>query len=479
MTSALNDSSQCDLVWFAARLACGLIIGLISDDAARAAEAPRPPNVLFIMSDDHAAQAIGSYGSKINTTPQIDRIAAHGMRFANCFVTNSICTPSRAAILTGKYAHKNGVKNFDPLDQRQPTLPRLLHDAGYYTAVVGKWHLMTDPAGFDSWTILPGQGKYHDPEFLVPGGGRKQLRGYVTDLITDQAIAVVEGRPRDRPFFLLCHHKAPHDEWEYDGKHARLYQDAAIPQPATLFDAGEGRARALRLTEQKIGLQHTEFAAETGHLSGRARTEAQYQRFIKAYLRCVAAVDDNVGRLLDYLDRAGLAGETIVIYTSDQGCFLGEHGLYDKRFMYEEALRMPLLVRWPGKVASGTVSNDIVLNVDFAPTLLDCAGVAIPAAMQGRSFRPLLEGNRPHDWRTAMYYRYYFSHFNTEPHYGVRTLRWKLIHYNRLGEWELFDLKSDPSELHNLYPDAAYAAQVNELKATLARLRADLGDGEE
>ncbi len=455
------------------------MIGLISSDHAQAAVAPSRPNILLIMSDDHAAQAIGSYGSKINATPQIDRIATQGMRFANCFVTNSICTPSRAAILTGTYAHRNGVKNFDPLDQRQPTLPRLLQDAGYYTAVVGKWHLMTDPAGFDSWSVLPGQGKYHDPEFLEPGGGRTHPTGYVTDLITDKALAVLEGRPRDRPFFLLCHHKAPHDEWEYDEKHAKLYRDETIPEPATLFDAGEGRASALRLTQQKIGLQHTEFAAETGHKSGKARTQAQYQRFIKAYLRCVAAVDDNVGRLLDYLDRTGLAGETIVIYTSDQGCFLGEHGLYDKRFMYEESLRMPLLVRWPGKVAAGGVNKDIVLNVDFAPTLLECAGVAIPAAMQGQSFRPLLEGNRPSDWRTAMYYRYYFSHFNTEPHYGVRTLEWKLIHYNRLGEWELFDLKSDPSELHNLYEDPAHAGRIGDLKATLGRLRAELGDGEE
>ena len=223
--SARIDAPRLNRAWFAVRLVCGLLTGLAFSDHARAADAPRRPNILLIMSDDHAAQAIGSYGSTINTTPQIDRIAAQGMRFANAFVTNSICTPSRAAILTGKYAHRNGVKNFDPLDQRQPTLPGLLHGAGYYTAVAGKWHLMTDPAGFDSWSILPGQGKYHDPEFLTPGGVRTSYKGYVTDLITDQCIALLERRPRDKPFFLLCHHKAPHDEWEYDAKHARLYRE--------------------------------------------------------------------------------------------------------------------------------------------------------------------------------------------------------------------------------------------------------------
>jgi len=458
--------------------------------SAAAADDPTRPNILYIMSDDHAAQAIGCYGSRINRTPNLDRIAREGMRFDSCLVTNSICTPSRAAILTGKYAHVTGVKTFVPLDRNAVTLAQLLHAAGYYTAAVGKWHLMVEPVGFDDYSVLPGQGRYFDPEFIEKKNVTSPVEqwntaprtvnpGYVTDVITDKVLDYLEhGRPKDHPFLMLYHHKAPHDTWQYDAKHADLYTDP-IPEPATLFDDYATRASALSTTTQKIGQLHTLYEAETGHLEGRARKSAQYQEYMRRYLRCVASVDDNVGRVLDYLDRSGLAENTIVIYTSDQGFFLGEHGLYDKRFMYEDSLRMPFLIRWPGHIAPGSVNRDLVLNVDFAPTLLDCAGAAVPADMQGRSFRSILEGHTPANWRTAMYYRYYFSHFETEPHYGVRTLDRKLIHYPRTGEWELFDLTSDPNELRNVYDESRYTDDVQQLKAMLDQLRTELGDDEE
>ncbi|MBI4661150.1 MAG: DUF4976 domain-containing protein, partial [Verrucomicrobia bacterium] len=278
---------------------------------------------------------------------------------------------------------------------------------------------------------------------------------------------------------LLYHHKAPHDTWEYDPKHAQLYKDEVIPEPPGLFDDYRTRASPIQTTEQKIGVQHTVYAKETGHLTGRARKSAQYQEFIKRYLRCVASIDENVGRLLDYLDKTGLAQNTIVIYTSDQGVFLGEHGLYDKRFMYDESIRMPFLVRHPGRIRPGSVNRDIILNVDFAPTLLELAGLMNYPGMQGHSFYPLLQGQTPSNWRTAMYYRYYYSHFKTEPHYGVRTLHHKLIYYDRTKEWELFDLDKDPRELNNCYVDPSYGKTLEQLKVLLQKLRTDLDDREE
>ncbi len=434
------------------------------------------PNILFIMSDDHAAPAIGAYDSRINRTPQIDRIARDGIRLDNCFCTNAICTPSRASILTGKYSHINGATRFNEFDPRHVTLQTLLQQAGYQTAMVGKWHLHRDPSGFDYWNVLPEQGEYNDPVFIEMSE-RKQHQGYVTDIITDITLDFLQRRDTTRPFFLCYQHKAPHDPFEYDEKHAHLYEGVDIPEPPNLFDDHTGHADAVGQSKQGIGVgSHTIYEEKTGHLQGVARKKAQYQEYIKSYLRCVASVDENVGRVLDYLDDNGLTENTIVIYTADQGFFLGEHGWYDKRFMFEEALRMPFLMRYPGVTKPGSVSDVMMLNVDFAPTLLDYAGVTIPGDMQGRSARAFLEGDTPTDWRTSMYYRYYRSHFNTPPHFGVRTDQYKLIYYHAHDEWDLFDLKNDPAEMHSVYNNPAYASVVSELKTELERLRQELGD---
>jgi arylsulfatase A-like enzyme len=460
------------------RAALALLAGAALALPLSAAEAR--PNVLYIMADDHAAHAISAYGSKVNKTPHIDRIAAGGMRFDNCFVTNSICTPSRAAILTGKYSHMNGVPVFNRFDGRQPTLAKYLQSAGYHTGMVGKWHLGSDPTGFDDWNILPGQGRYHDPVFLTKDG-RKTHKGYCTDLITDLSIQFLDGRPKDRPFFLMCHHKAPHRPWQPDEKHRKQWESVRVPEPPTLDDDYATRSDAAREATMRIDrdLTPTDLKQKPpAGLSAKELKRWKYQRYMRDYLACVAAVDDNVGRLLDYLDKNGLADNTIVIYTSDQGFFLGDHDWFDKRFMYEESLRMPFLVRWPGKVKPGSVSDGMVLNVDFAPTLLDAAGQKVPADMQGRSFLPLLKGERPADWRTAMYYRYYHypMHHKVQPHYGVRTERHKLIYFNKINQWELFDLRTDPHELKNVYADPAQADTVKRLKAEMYRLKKELKD---
>ena len=420
--------------------------------------------MLFFMSDDHAASAVSAYGGPLGSvcpTPNIDRLAREGMLFRNCFVTNSICTPSRAAIFSGKYAHKNGVYKFTAMDQSQPTLPKAMQRAGYHTALIGKYHLHANPVGLDYWSVLPGQGRYHDPEFVEMGdqhasgwihrGRTTSYPGHSSDVIADKALEYLRSRSRDeQPFMLFCQFKAPHDTWEYAPRYRDFLADIEVPEPATLFDDYEGRSDALRKQLQYIGSDwghHTDFVAETQQLQGRARKKLQYQLYLKKYLRCVRGVDDNVGRILDYLDESGLAANTLVCYTSDQGFFLGEHGLYDKRFMYEESLRSPLLVRWPGEIEAGATNGDIVLNVDFASTLLELAGGEPLPAAQGRSFAAQLRGQAPADWRSSMYYRYYLSHFETEPHWGVRTLTHKLIYFNRLDQWELYDLQSDPAEL--------------------------------
>jgi arylsulfatase A-like enzyme len=448
----------------------------------RAAE-PAKPNILYIMADDHAAHAISAYGSKINQTPSIDRIGKEGMRFDNCLVTNSICTPSRAAILTGKYAHINGVPVFNRFDGSQPTLAKYLQAAGYHTGMIGKWHLGSDPTGFDYWNILPGQGVYNDPVFITRDG-RKKHDGYCTDVITDFSLAFLKDRPRDKPFFLMCHHKAPHRPWQPDEKHRKKWENVQVPEPATFDDEKgnfAGRSDAAREATMRIDRDLTPNDLKQKPpegLTGEALKKWKYQRYMRDYLACVEAVDDNVGRLLDYLDKNGLAQNTIVIYTSDQGFFLGDHDWFDKRFMYEESLRMPLLVRWPDQVKAGSVSANMVLNVDFAPTLMDAAGLKAPADMQGRSFLPLLKGERPKDWRTSMYYRYYHYPMDhkVQPHYGVRTEQYKLIYFNKIDQWELYDLKKDPHEVKNIYADLAYADKVKELKEEMYRLKKELKD---
>lgn len=465
------------------------------------------PNILFIMSDDHAAHAISAYGSKINQTPNLDRLAREGMRFNNCFAVNSICAPSRATILTGKYSHINGVTVFNEFNGSQWTVAKALQKAGYHTAMIGKWHLKSDPTGFDYWNVLPGQGLYHDPAFIEMGT-RKKIPGYATDIITDLTIEHLKQRPKDKPFFLMSHHKAPHRAWEPDAKHAHMFDGVDIPEPESFDDDYATRSDAAREATMRIdrdltrndlkltppaGLMGAELQkwrsgtdqelevvenGKTNQLSGRALKKWKYQRYIKDYLRCIASVDDNIGRLLDYLDQSGLATNTIVIYTSDQGFFLGDHNWFDKRFMYEESIRMPFLVRYPPAIKPGSVNDAMILNVDFAPTFLEFAGQAVPAEVQGRSLKPLFAGPTPADWRQVWYYRYYHypGDHQVQPHYGVRTERHKLIYFNRIDQWELFDLKTDPRELKNLVNDPQHARLVAELKSEMMRLRKELDD---
>ncbi len=449
----------------------------------RAAEVSGRPNIIYIMSDDHASHALSCYGSRINRTPNLDRIARQGLRFENCFVTNSLCGPSRATLLTGMYSHANGYTvNERRFDGSQPTFPKLLQKAGYQTAIVGKWHLGSDPTGFDYWNILPGQGVYLDPQFIEMGV-KKQVKGYVTDIITDAAIDYLKRRDRTRPFCLLYHHKAPHRSWVPDPKHADLYEKDRIPVPATFDDDYSTRATPARDQQMTIerDLNKTDLKQDPpAGLSGHELKEWKYERFIKDYTRVIASIDDNVGRLLDYLDESALAKGTIVIYTSDNGFFLGDHGWFDKRFMYEESLRVPLLVRYPGHVRPGSVSKSLVINADFAPTFLDYAGVTVPEDMQGRSVRPILAGSEPADWRKSIYYHYYEfpQPHHVYPHIGVRTQQYKLVYYYTLKEWELFDLRKDPRELKNLYGNPVHARTQEMLTAELRRLQRELKDPE-
>lgn len=463
--------------------------------AALASPAHQQPNILYIMADDHAAHAISAYGSRINRTPNIDRIAAAGSRLTNCFCTNSICTPSRAAILTGQYSHKNGVYTLnDRLDPKRNHVAKELQHAGYQTAMIGKWHLASDPTGFDYWNILPGQGVYYNPDFIEEGT-RKKHQGYCTDLIGDFSLDWLKRRNQQKAFFLMCHHKAPHRPWEPDPKYKSMFEGQTIPEPDNLFDHYEGRARAVSTVTMRVGedMNQTDLKQPIpAGLKGDALRKWGYQIFIKDYLRCIRSVDDNVGRLLDYLDAENLSNNTIVIYTSDQGFFLGDHGWFDKRLMYEESLRMPFLMRYPGAIRPGSVNRDMVLNIDFAPTFLDYAGVPAPSEMQGRSFRRAVEGHTPRDWRKSMYYRYWMhntSDHHVPAHYGLRTDRWKLIYYygKPLGmtganppdtepDWELFDVRNDPREMHNLYHDPKYAALVKKLTAELYQRQKEVGD---
>lgn len=462
------------------------------------------PNILFIMADDHGYQAMSCYGSKVNQTPNLDRIAEGGMRFDRCYVTNSICGPSRATILTGKYSHLNGfARNGDEFYGGQQHVGKLLGKAGYETAIIGKWHLKSVPTGFDYYHVLQGQGPYYNPAMLTADGVVPH-EGYTTDIITDVALEWLQkGRDGDKPFFLMCHHKAPHRNWQPGPKYLHKYDGETIPEPATLFDdyAGRGspahqqkmtiakdmnehdlklvRQRA-KMTDQQRATFEEAYAAkneafEQAGLEGKELVKWKYQRYVKDYLRCVDSVDENVGRILDYLDSSGLAKNTVVIYTSDQGWYLGEHGWFDKRWMYEESFRTPLLVRWPGHVKPGSVCDAMAMNLDFAETFLDLAGETIPDDMQGRSLKPVLLDHEPADWRTSLYYHYYEypGAHSVRRHYGVRTDRYKLIYFyeDDVNEWELYDLQQDPHEMRSVYADPDYRDVVRELKTELERLR--------
>jgi arylsulfatase A-like enzyme len=488
-------------------LAAALLAAAIVTPAAAADR----PNIIFIMSDDHAAHAISAYGSRVNKTPNIDRLAREGMLLRNVFATNSICTPSRATILTGQYSHLNGVPVFNRFDSSRVTVARLLQQSGYYTGMIGKWHLGSDPAGFDRWEILPGQGSYTNPITYNATGEHAYTGQYVTDVITDLALDFLKARPRNKPFFLMLHHKAPHRPWEPDATHRAQFANRWIPESDTLWDSYATRTDALHENEQRVvndltrrdlklvppdGLQGAELTNWLGVkpdsvtvtrdgkptvLSGEALGRWKYQRYMQDYLATIQSVDDNIGRVLAFLDSNGLARNTIVIYTSDQGFFLGDHGLFDKRFMYEESLRMPFLVRWPAAIKPGTTAAAMALNVDFAPTFLDAAGVAVPPEMQGRSLVPVLRGRTPADWRTSMYYRYYHDpgDHNTRAHYGVRTDTHKLIYYWKKDQWELFDLVNDPRELHNLYGEPGHEQITASLKAELLRLKKAMRDDDQ
>jgi len=500
------------------------LVGLCAAAACAQTHSGRP-NILFVYADDHAAHAVSAYGSTINRTPNIDRLATEGMLFEHCLVTNSICAPARAVVLTGRFSHLNGVMtNGEVFDGEQPTFVPLMREAGYQTAIIGKWHLKSDPMGFDHYEVLVDQGPYYNPVLKTQAGDVRHT-GYTTDIITDRALAWLEdGRDPGKPFVLMYQHKAPHRNWMPDMKHVDLYEDVDLPEPATLFDDYTHRAPGASRTEMTIanhmfgmydlklpvGFEGASPAWErnylnemndeqraaweaayadrnaafleewnAGRLAGDDLTRFKYQRYIKDYLRVIAAVDDNLGRVLDYLDESGLADSTIVIYTSDQGFFLGDHGWYDKRWMYEESLRSPLLVRWPGVVEPGSRSSALVQNLDFAETFLDAAGVAVPEQMQGKSLVPLLRGEADADgFRDAAYYHYYeYPQPHRVPaHYGLRTSRYKLIRYPMFDAWELFDLEQDPRELRSVYDDPAYAEVVAPLTARLRELQAQYGD---
>lgn len=492
---------------------------------------PDRPNILFIMSDDHAWQAISAYGRpdgvRVNQTPGIDRIAAGGLRFDRCFVENAICAPSRAAFLTGCFSTRHGVPtNAERFDGTQPTWPALLRDHGYRTGVFGKWHLKSDPVGFDEWKVLIGQGPYHNPPMKTPDGVHTES-GYTTDIITRDGIDALRrfaarSNEDGRPFALLVQHKAPHRAWDPPARHLELFETTTIPEPPTLFDDYRGRTVASSLQTMSIAADLTprdlklvapreldeaqleiwnahygplnqayREAVDEGWLTGDAKTRAKYQRYVKDYLRCVTAVDEGIAGILDTLDELGIAEDTLVIYTSDQGWYLGEHGWYDKRWMYEESFRTPFIIRWPGRVPAGTESGLLIQNIDLAPTLLDLAGIEAPERMHGASFAQLLRSGgetMPSPWRRAVYYRYYESDGpHTVPkHDGVRTERWKLIHFPEIdpdgdgplqpGIWELYDLDSDPDEMTDLAEIGEFAGIRAELEATLIELRQTYGN---
>lgn len=487
-----------------------LCLGALLIAASARAQEPRParPNIVFIMSDDHAAHAIGAYGSRVNETPNLDRLAREGAMLTNVFATNAICTPSRAAILTGQYSHVNGVTMFNRFDSERTTVARLLHDGGYHTGMIGKWHLGSDPVGFDEWQILPGQGVYRNPVFYTATSETTYTGRYVTDVITQLSLEFIEKSPRDRPFFLMMHHKAPHRPWEPTEEYSADFARRWIPEPVTFWDGYETRTDALHVNRQRVAddltnrdLKRTppgELTADERNrwlwespdsvsatrdgrdetLAGEDLVRWKYQRYMQDYLATVQSVDDSVGRVLAFLEEEGLAENTIVVYTSDQGFFLGDHGMYDKRFMYEESIRMPFLVRWPAGIAPGSRIDALALNIDFAPTFVDAAALPPSPGMQGRSLLQVLRGATPSDWRTSMYYRYYHDpgDHDTRAHYGVRTRTHKLIHFWTLDQWELFDLVNDPNELHNLYGQPGQERITSELQGELARLKRELGD---
>ncbi|MCH5305037.1 MAG: sulfatase [Rikenella sp.] len=487
----------------------------------------KPLNIIYIMTDDHSFQTISCYDGRYNQTPNLDRLAREGVRFDNSFVTNSISGPSRAVMITGKHSHKNGfLKNEGgvPFDGTQQTFPKLLQQRGYQTALIGKWHLISNPTGFDHWEILQGQGYYYNPDFITPEGTHRE-HGYVTNLITDKGIDYLEHRDRSKPFCLLLHHKAVHRIWMSDTCNLTQFEDRTFPVPETFWDDYAGRPAAadqemsidkdmdlaydLKMIDSTIetrlkgGIMYGELGRMTPEqraqwdsayqplidrfiasgLSGKELAEWKFQRYMRDYLKSVKSLDDNIGRLMDYLEREGLLENTLVVYASDQGFYMGEHGWFDKRFMYEESLRTPLLMRLPDcwkHAERGREIGQMVQNIDYAPTFLDLAGVTVPEDIQGVSLVPLLRGEQPKEWRDAIYYHYFEfpGEHRVRRHYGVRTDRYKLIHFygDDIDMWELYDLKTDPSELHNRYDDPKLAKVQAKMHEKLVQLREQYDD---
>ncbi|MDG2223062.1 MAG: sulfatase [Rubripirellula sp.] len=494
------------------------------------ADADERPNILFIFSDDHAPHAIGAYDGwlkSVDPTPSIDALAAQGIVFRNSFCTNSICGPSRAVIQTGKHSHKNGfMNNGNSFDWNQQTFPKLLRKAGYTTAIYGKSHLKGEPQGYDDWKVLPGQGLYYNPDMITPDG-RKRIEGHCTDVVTDLAVQwLKQGREQDKPFMLMVQHKAPHRNWMPALRHLNLYADQDLPEPNTLFDKWHDNAPPARYQELEIDRHmHLNFdlfvdlvpgfdgdalkgrydksawrnmqrmtptqlktwrehyapldeAFHAANLGADSLVRWKYQRYAKNYLRCVRGVDESVGTLMETLENLGLSENTVVIYSSDQGFYIGDHGWYDKRWMYDESLKMPLIVKWPGVTKPGTDNNALVQNLDYAETFLEIAKADIPADMQGASLVPFLKGETPDSWRDSIYYHYYeYPSVHMVPrHYGVRTQRYKLMRFYQFDEWEFYDLQNDPDELTNQYNNPEYADEIAKMKQELERLRTQYED---
>ena len=469
----------------ALRLVGGALAGLPLLQAR--GQAPGNPNVLFIMTDDQRQDAMSAYGNTVLKTPHMDRIAREGIRFAEAFVTNSLCAPSRASFLTGLYSHAHGIVtngdgpqfyNGPGLRDDQPTFVERLREAGYHTGLVGKWHLKSTPSGFDEWVIFPWQGEYRDPE-LIARGTHLRMRGHADDVVGDQALEFLRHRPKDRPFCLLYQFKSPHRTWLPAERHAKAFEGVDIPLPPTLLEKLDGKPEAVRAAEMALADMPDYRHLVPADLPPAERARRNYEQMVKNYYRVLLSVDDNVGRVLDYLDSSDLARNTIVVYTSDNGFFLGEHGLYDKRLMYEPSIRVPLAIRYPALIEPGQVDRThMVLNVDVAPTLLQLAGVPVPSGLHGRSLFPLLLGDDA-PWRDAFLYQYfeYPAGHCVRKNRGVRTERWKLIHFfEEPQEWELYDLQSDPEERHNLIRDPKQAKVIASLKERLAALRREVGD---
>ncbi len=499
-------------------LITSLSVSLISCTNNHQKSSEVKPNIIFIMSDDHASQAISCYGSKLNETPNIDKLAHQGLLFKNAFVTNSICAPSRAVILTGKHSHLNGVRdNHIHFDSSQVTFPKILKENGYETAIVGKWHLKSQPTGFDYWNVLPGQGDYYNPKFIKMGRDTV-YEGYVTEITTELALDWLRSGKSDQPFMLMVHHKAPHRNWMPHTKNLDKYEDEEFLQPVSFKDDYSGREH---LKNQKLTVAHhmdimydykipcdtcdgdvvnhwvrdeynnelSKFTPEqrdawevgykneveeffSSNFTSQERINWNLKRYLQDYLRCILSVDESVGEIMQYIEQNGLSENTLIVYTSDQGFFLGEHGLFDKRYMYEESLRTPLIMKYPAKITKGIRSNELVQNLDLAPTILDVAGIAIPEPFQGKSLTPLFITPDLANWRESIYYQFYESGWGVPEHYGIRTKNFKLIHFTtKPDSWELYDLKADPYEMKNLYSDVTYVLAIKKLKKELIELQ--------